>query len=88
MSPTPFPESTHKLLPSGREYSEAVSTVEPLHVFSDGEQCVSCWTPTPKEREAIAQGAHIWIHVLSGSTQPPIGPRVGFTFSDNVDPDQ
>lgn len=50
-----------------------------LHVWSDGNQCVSCWKPTFKERLNILFGGKVWLGVLSGKTQPPVfvsGTRV------------
>ncbi|WP_231381868.1 hypothetical protein [Bacteroides pyogenes] len=50
-----------------------------LHVWSDGNQCVSCWEPTFKERLNILFGGKVWLGVLSGKTQPPVfvsGTRV------------
>lgn len=73
MSPIDFPGSNRKLLPSGHEYSLNVESIEPLHIQTDGEQCISCWQPTPEEREAIARGANIFVHILSGASQPPVG---------------
>lgn len=43
-----------------------------LHVWSDGNQCVSCWKPTFKERLNILFGGKVWLGVLSGKTQPPV----------------
>lgn len=51
----------------------------PLHVWSDGNQCVSCRKPTFKERLNILFGGKVWLGVLSGKTQPPVfvsGTRV------------
>jgi hypothetical protein len=43
-----------------------------LSVFTDGEQCVSCWKPSFRERLSILFYGRIWLSVLSGSTQPPV----------------
>jgi hypothetical protein len=88
MTPTPFEGSNRKLLPSGHEYSLNVGSIEPLHIYTDGEQCVSRWVPTALELVALNEGASIWIHILCGENQPPVGPRVGFALSDTVDADQ
>ena len=79
-----FPESNVKLLPNGDEFSMNVESVEPLHVFSDGEQCISCFAPTPAELAALNAGARIWLHVLSGASQPPVSLGVGHTFSQRI----
>ena len=79
-----FPEANQKLVPSGQEFSLNVESVEPLWVCTDGEQCVSCFEPTPEERAAIAAGAKIWLHVLSGQTQPPVALGVGHSFHQRI----
>jgi len=68
MKPISFPESNRTLLPpdGGR------SAIESLPVLTDGEQCISCWELSDEEREAIARGEKVWLHVLSGQTQPPV----------------
>ncbi len=77
MKPISFPEANKSLLaPSGQE-----ETVVPLPVFSDGTQCISCWQPDDEERALIALGAKIWLHVLSGPSQPPIGVRIDHKFA-------
>jgi len=44
----------------------------PLPAHSDGEQCVSRWRCTWLERLQVLWHGHVWVHVLTGSTQPPI----------------
>ena len=44
----------------------------PLQVWNDGEQCVSCWKPSLKERLSILLFGHVWLRILSGETQPPV----------------
>lgn len=76
MKPIDFPQSTKVLQrPSTMTDKECAS----LHVWSDGNQCVSCWKPTFKERLNILFGGKVWLGVLSGKTQPPVfvsGERV------------
>ena len=76
MKPIDFPQSTKVLQrPSTMTDKECAS----LHVWSDGNQCVSCWKPTFKERLNILFGGKVWLGVLSGKTQPPVfvsGTRV------------
>lgn len=43
-----------------------------LPVWSDSEQCVSCWKPSIKDRFKILFGGNIYLGVLSGKTQPPV----------------
>ena len=69
MKPIDFPQSTKVLQkPSNMTDKEC----SPLHVWSDGKQCVSCWKPTFMERMKILFTGKVWIGVMSGNTQPPI----------------
>lgn len=69
MKPIDFKQSTKVLQkPSTMTDNECAS----LHVWSDGNQCVSCWKPTFKERLNILFGGKVWLGVLSGGTQPPV----------------
>ena len=63
MNAIPFPEANKVLTAHG---------CNDLPVFSDGEQCVSCWQPSPEERAAIAAGAPIFLHIFTGHSQPPV----------------
>lgn len=69
MKPIDFPQSTKVLQ---RPSSMTESECSPLHVWSDGKQCVSCWKPSFVERLKILFTGKVWIGVLSGGTQPPI----------------
>lgn len=71
MKPQNFKHSTGTLQPSGARYSENVSEVEPLPVWSDGEQCVSLWRPSLRERLSVLLFGRVWLALLSGTTQPP-----------------
>ena len=44
----------------------------PLPIWNDGNECVSCWRPSIKERLSILLFGRIWLSVLSGETQPPV----------------
>ena len=69
MKPINFKESTKELKkPSSMRDDECAS----LHVWSDGNQCVSKWKPTLIERIRIAFGAAIWMGIFGGSSQPPV----------------
>ena len=72
MKPVNFKHSNKTLQPSGATYSENVTGVEPLHIFTDGEQCVSCWRMTWMERLSLLIFGRVWVAVLTGQTQPPI----------------
>lgn len=76
MKPIDFPQSTKVLQKPSTMTDEECS---PLHVWSDGKQCVSCWKPSFIERLKILFTGKVWLGVLSGETQPPVflsGERV------------
>ncbi len=69
MKPIDFAQSTKVLQrPSTMTESECQS----LPVWGDGNQCVSCWKATFKERLKILFTGKVWLGVLSGKTQPPV----------------
>ena len=73
MKPVGFRGVTKTLLPSSKGYSAAnVASVISLPVWTDGEQCVSCWRMSWWERLMALLFGRVWVSVLSGSTQPPI----------------
>ena len=43
-----------------------------LWVYSDGNQCISCWKLSFRERLSALIHGRIWLCVLSGQTQPPV----------------
>lgn len=68
MIPVEFPESNKVLLaPPGRE-----KDIVPLPVWTDGEQCISCYRLSWKERFSALFFGRVWLSVLSGITQPPV----------------
>jgi len=72
MKPVRFNYQNRVLQPSGKEYSENVTGVDPLPVWTDGEQCVSCWRMTWRERLSALLFGRVWLAILSGGTQPPV----------------
>lgn len=72
MKPINFKHQTKELQPSGKQYSGNVIGVQSLPIFSDGEQCVSCWQMTWRERLSALFFGRAWLAILSGSTQPPV----------------
>ena len=44
-----------------------------LPVFTDGQQCISLWEMTFKERLLALLFGKIWLFVYSGHSQPPVG---------------
>jgi len=69
MKPVGFPESNKTLAPPRGMTEEECSTLE---VYTDGEQCISCWELTDEELMEVLQTKRIWVHVWFGMTQPPI----------------
>lgn len=81
MKPIEFPEAIKQLQPSGKEYSENVESVKPLPVWSDGEQCVSKWRISWRERLALLFHGTLWVQLLTSKpTQPPIAFWTGKRF--------
>ena len=80
MEPSKFDESNKTLQPSGAKYSDNVTGVEPLHVWTDGEQCVSCWRMSWLERMSAVIFGRVWIASLSGQVQPPIYAEAAKTY--------
>ena len=69
MKPIEFKESNITLnKPSNMTDKECSS----LPVYTDGEQCISCWKPTWKEWWAILIYKKVWLSVFSGTTQSPV----------------
>lgn len=44
-----------------------------LHVWTDGERCISCWKGSFKERIRFLFYGKLWLYVRSGNTQPAVG---------------
>jgi hypothetical protein len=69
MEPVKFTEANKNLLkPSEMTDEECAS----LWVFSDGQQCVSRWRLTLRDRLRVLWYGHVWLSVHSGFTQPPV----------------
>jgi hypothetical protein len=69
LSPIKFPEANKNLLKPQDMTDEECSS---LWVFSDGEQCISCWKLTFWQRIQALLFGKIWLSVLFGQTQPPV----------------
>lgn len=69
VKPIKFEEANKNLLKPLSMTDEECSS---LWVYSDGEQCISCWKLGWKERIAALLFGKVWLSVLSGSTQPPV----------------
>jgi hypothetical protein len=73
MKPINFSQSNKNLLkPEGMTDEECGS----LPIYTDGGQCISLWQMTWKERLSALLFGKVWVYVLSGHTQPPIGFNV------------
>ena len=69
MKPIEFKQQTKILLKPQSLTDEECSS---LPVYSDGEQCVSLWKMSLKERLKALFFGRAWLYVLSGDTQPPV----------------
>ncbi len=73
MKPILFKCANRELLPPiERKHSANVVEISPLPVWTDNEQCVSCWQMTLRERLSALLFGRVWLAVLSGKTQPPV----------------
>ena len=88
MQPIEFPEAQKDLQPSGKKYSDNVIAVKPLPVWTDGEQCVSLWRLSLRERLGLLFRGTIWVQVLSGQSQPPIAFWLGRKFFKHAEDHQ
>ena len=43
-----------------------------LHIHTNGEQCISLWRLSFKERLKVLFSGKVWLWVWSGKTQPPV----------------
>jgi len=69
MKPVKFKEHNLNLTaPPGMSEEECA----PLPVFTDGQQCISCWELSAEEIEKVRRTGRIWLSVMSGNTQPPV----------------
>lgn len=72
MKPVPFKYVNKTLQPSGATHSQNVSGVDSLPIWTDGEQCLSRWRLSWRDRLRVLIYGHVWLAVLSGATQPPV----------------
>ena len=69
MKPIKFKEANKNLLKPQNMTDEECSG---LCVYTDGEQCISCWKMNWKQRIMSFLFGRVWLSVLSGQTQPPV----------------
>ncbi len=43
-----------------------------LPVHRSGDQVISCWRLTWRERFRLILGGHVWLHILTSRTHPPV----------------
>jgi len=69
MEPKNFEQANKKLGPPMGMTKEECGD---LPVFTDGQQCISLWQMTWRERLSALFFGKIWLSVYSGQTQPPV----------------
>lgn len=72
MIPIKFKES-NKVLTAPKNWNEKEQgKCGDLYVYNDGQQSISLWKLTWKERFQILFLGKIWMGILSGGSQPPV----------------
>ena len=79
MKPIPFPEQTKILAPLKSRNAKQLGGCVDLPVALYNGQVISCWKLSWKERFKMLLCGKLWVFVVSGETQPPIGFHVGKT---------
>lgn len=69
MEPRYFPEANKKLLKPPSMTDEECA---PLWVYNNGEESISCWQLTWRERFQALLWGRIWLGVLAGRSAPPV----------------
>lgn len=67
MIPTAFPEQNKTLTKP-----EGMDDCGSLPVYNDGQQSISCWQMSWRERLSALLRGKVWLQVYAGSTQPPV----------------
>lgn len=83
MIPFAFLESNRRLYPP-KEAPESAGEITPLDIWTDSNQCVSCWKMSLRERLSALIFGRVWVSVLSGSSQPPIQLQATYTVFKHV----
>lgn len=71
-----FPEANRNLTKPQNMTDEECGS---LWVYTDSNQCVSCWKLSLWQRLLVLFFGKIWLGVLSGGTQPPVWMTAGKT---------
>jgi len=69
MKPIKFEEATKNLSKPDSMTDEECSS---MWVYSDGQQCISCWKMNWKDRLKALFYGRVWLGVVSGHSQPPV----------------
>lgn len=69
MNPIKFKEANKNLLKPNNMTDEECKS---LWVYTDNQQCISCWKMTFKQRIKALLFGKVWLSVYSGQTQPPV----------------
>lgn len=69
MKPIKFKQATKNLIKPSTMTDEECGS---LWVYNDGMQSISCWKMTWKDRLKALFFGRIWLHVVSGDSQPPV----------------
>ncbi len=84
MIPADFPEKTKTL-----HAPEGMDDCEPLHVWNDGQTCISKWTTVSFwDRVKFLFHGTIWLRVVSGHTQPPVALDCKATIFTPPEPEE
>lgn len=68
MKPIEFKEQNKILLkPEGMSDEECGM----LPIFTNGQECISCWQLSDEEIEKLKETKCIWLGLIAGGTQPP-----------------
>lgn len=78
MTPAMFAECNSKLRGPTPEIAD-------LYVFKDGEQIISMWRMSWRERFAALFFGRVWLHVASIETHPPVGLSCARTIFSPID---
>lgn len=54
--------------------------IYPIAVWTDGQECISAWLPTPEELEDLMAGKPLYLRMLSGQTQAPVALQTEFPW--------
>lgn len=72
MRPVEFTEQTTVLHANPNQTEIDGQAVGKLPIFTDGNQVISCWGLSWRERLSALWHGRIWLGVHSGQTQPPV----------------